>query len=309
MSMEVRLLRSEEYDQAATLIYESLNQWYQKNRGFKLVTGPVESMLLFPRVYEALDPHCCVVVEDNSTGRLSGTCFFHPRPTHVSLGIMNVHPDYFGQGVGSMLLKYIIDIAEARHQSLRLVSSAMNLESFCLYNRYGFVPTIFFQDMTVRVPEKGFAIQCPEGKSIHRASFEDIPAMVALERELYSIEREKDFRFFIQNEDNIWRTSLLVDEKSGELEGFVSSVLDPGSHMIGPGVSRTEEGMAALIRYELNACPGKTPVWLIPSHCLKLRQSMFELGAKNCELHIGQVRGEYTAATGVIIPSFMPETS
>jgi hypothetical protein len=35
---------------------------------------------------------------------------------------------------------------------------------------------------------------------------------------------------------------------------------------------------------------------------------MYALGAKNCELHFGQVRGPWTAPTGVVMPTFMPET-
>ncbi|MDR0609768.1 MAG: hypothetical protein LBG58_06640 [Planctomycetaceae bacterium] len=52
-------------------------------------------------VYESLDPNCCVLVEEINSKRIAGSCFFHPRPRHVSLGILNTRPDFFGNGVAS----------------------------------------------------------------------------------------------------------------------------------------------------------------------------------------------------------------
>ena len=95
---------------------------------------------LFPETYEALDPGCTLVAEHPRTGRLMGSCFHHPRETHVSLGIMNVHPAYFGMGVARRLLRAITDDADARGLPVRLVSSAFNLDSYSLYTRAGFVP-------------------------------------------------------------------------------------------------------------------------------------------------------------------------
>lgn len=308
-SFEILPLGRERWDEAAQLIYRSLNAWYRKNRGFDLVTGPSESMLLFPRVYEALDPGCCAAAFDRATGRLAGTCFYHPRPTHVALGILNVEPDYFGRGVAGRILRFVIDFAESEKKPVRLVSSAMNLDSFSLYNRHGFVPTVFFQDMTVTVPPGGFPVEPPEGFEVRDAHSDDIPAMVALERELYSVEREKDWRFFLANEGKIWGLSVLVEKRSGRIDGFTASVCDPGSNMIGPGIARTDEGAAALVRRELSRYPGKSPVWLVPGTAVRFRAAMYSLGATNCETHIAQVRGEAAPPSGVVLPSFMPETA
>ena len=113
------------------------------------------------RVYEDLDPGCCVVAEDTASGQLLGSCFYHPRETHVSLGIMNAHPDSFGRGVAGKLLRYIIDFADRQSKPVRLVSSAMNLDSFSLYNRNGFVPRKLFQDMFVPVRRQAAADDSP----------------------------------------------------------------------------------------------------------------------------------------------------
>src|SRR4029450_1138689 len=110
----------------------------------------------FYEVYSALEPGCAVVAENTRTGRLMGSCFYHPRKHHVSLGIMNVHPNYFGGGVARALLQHIIDYTERRGcKALRLTSSALNLDSFSLYNRAGFVPRYAYQDMFLKVPERG----------------------------------------------------------------------------------------------------------------------------------------------------------
>lgn len=305
----IRRMERGDWNEVAELIFHSLNDWYRIHRGIDPFVQTKESMSVFPRVYEALDPESCVLAVDSVTNRIAASSFFHPRPTHISLGILNVHPDFWGRRAGGAVLKEIIRIADEAQLPLRLVSSALNFESFNLYNRNGFVPTIFFQDMIVEVPNGGFPVNPPKGTELVDAAPADIPEMVALEKRLYSIDREKDFRFFIENREGIWGMSLLRETAAGRLVGFCASVCDPGSNMVGPGIAETEEGAAALIRRELNRYPGRKPVWLIPSGAKTLRREMFEIGAKNCELHIGQVRGTFTPASGIVLPSFMPETS
>ena len=84
-----------------------------------------ETAGIFFDVYEDLDPGCCVVAELQETGRIIGSCFYHPRPTHVSLGIMNAHPSYFGLGVARKLLDFICAFADDQQKPVRLVSSAI----------------------------------------------------------------------------------------------------------------------------------------------------------------------------------------
>ena len=205
------------------------------------------------------------------------------------------------------MLRYIIDDAARRNLPVRLVSGATNVDSFSLYNRIGFVPTRFFQDMTVKVPDEGFDVAAPSGYVFRDATVEDIPQIVALESELSFIEREKDYRFFLRNGDGIWHMSVL-EGPDGKLGGFLVSVNDPGSNMLGPGLARNEAIAAALVRGELNFHRGNSPVWLVPSCARTLVDAMYALGAKNCDLHISQVLGEYIPETGIVFPTFMPET-
>ena len=160
-NIELRTMRGDEWGEVAELIYDSTNAWYVARGRPAIFSGPKENARLFCSVYEQLDPGCCVVAEDQGARRLAGSCFYHPRSTHVSLGIMNVHPDYFGQKIASRMLRYITDVADRDGKPVRLVSSAINLDSYSLYNRAGFVPRLIYLDMIMKVPETGLDQEAP----------------------------------------------------------------------------------------------------------------------------------------------------
>jgi hypothetical protein len=190
---------------------------------------------------------------------------------------------------------------------VRLVSSAMNLDSFSLYNRNGFVPRKLFQDMfvptTAKLPStvRGY-------ERVRNARPADVAAMALLEEELAHIRRENDYRYFIDNRRGVWHASVYQND-GGEIDGFLVSIGHPGSNMLGPGVMRSEEQAAALILRELHHRQGATPVFLVPVECTALVQTLYSWGARNCELHFSQVRGEYVPPSGVVMPTFMPETA
>jgi GNAT superfamily N-acetyltransferase len=299
----------EDRHEVAALICVSTNYWYRASgRPAVFCNGP-DSTTLFFDVYEALDPGCCVVAADPASGHLMGSCFYHPRETHVSLGIMNVHPNYFSRGVAGGLLRFILDVADRQQKPVRLVSSAMNLDSYSLYTRAGFVPRRAFQDMMLTVSADGLR-QSVNGleRQVRPATLEDVPRIVALEDEISHIRREKDFRYFVENRDGIWGLSVL-DDGWGGIDGFLASVNHPGSNMLGPGAARTEDGAAALILAELNRHRGRSPVWLVPADCGGLVQRMYAWGAKNVEIHFAQVRGRFDGFHGIVLPTFMPETA
>jgi hypothetical protein len=236
-----------------------------------------------------------------------GSCFYHPRPTHVSLGIMNVHPSYFGMGVARKLLGFVTDFADRAGRPLRLVSSALNLDSFSLYTRAGFVPRMAFQDVALTVPDGGFAGEAPGRDRVRRATGEDVAAIVGLERSVSGISREKDWRSFITNTAGIWHVSVLRAE-DGEMVGALASIRHPGSNMIGPGVATTEAAALALVAAELDVNRGRTPVFLVPATCTAMVKAAYAWGGRNCEIHFAQCRGPWQTPQGVVMPTFMPET-
>jgi GNAT superfamily N-acetyltransferase len=304
--ISLRPMTDADWLDVAGLIYDSTNAWYVANGRSPIFGGPRDSTLLFCSVYEQLDPGCCVLAVDQSSGRVAGSCFYHPRSTHVSLGIMNVHPDFFGQGVARQMLSLITDFADERQLPVRLVSSAINLDSYSLYNRAGFVPRIVYQDMILQVPETGISDSSVDTSPVRQATTGDIDAIVALERELNHIERERDIRYFVENKDGIWHTT--VHAVNDTIDGFLVSVFHPGSHMLGPGAARTASVINALILDQLNHHRGRQPVWLVPARQREVVDKMYSWGARNCELHFAQCRGEIPPSQGIVLPTFMPET-
>ena len=79
--------------------------------------------------------------------------------------------------------------------------------------------------------------------------------------------------------------------------------------MLGPGISRTDEQAIALIQKELDVNRGRSPVLLVPVEREKMVRQMYDWGARNCELHFCQVRGEFRPFNGVNMPTFILETA
>ncbi len=304
----LRAMEADDWDEVAELICLGTNHWYQTHgMGPIFLNGPT-SALLFCEVYESLDPGCCILAVNEETGKIAGSCFYHPRESHVSLGIMNVHPNYFGNSIARKLLDFVIHFADREEKPIRLVSSALNLDSFSLYNRRGFVPRQTFQDMYLKVPESGLSFETPGLANVRKANLGDVRAMLELELELSHISREKDFRYFIENESDCWHVSVF-EEADRTISGFLVSIFHPGSNMLGPGVARTEMQSIALIHAELNHHAGRSPVFLVPVQKSTLVNTMYRWGARNCEIHFSQVRGDYREPSGVVMPTFMPETA
>lgn len=295
-------------DAVAELICVSTNHYYQ-TRGRPAIFGCGDEVTgVFFDVYESLDPGCGLIVENEKTGRLMGSCFYHPRETHVSLGIMNVHPNHAGKGVARALLDRILAIADEQRKPTRLVSSALNLDSFSLYNRAGFTPRAAYQDMLISVPAQGLEADAPMKDRVRPARVDDVKKIGDLEQELAGIRRDKDYRFFIDNALGFWRSAVL-ESPGGRLEGFLASSLSGGCNMIGPGFARSAEGAIGLIAWHLDQHRGRTPVVLVPVEARAIVEWMYKQGARNCEIHFTQVRGAFTPFSGINLPSFLPETA
>jgi GNAT superfamily N-acetyltransferase len=303
----IRTMTDDDRHEIAELIYISINHWYMKNGRPEIFRGGPRVTEIFFDVYDALDPGCGIVAENTSTGRLMGSCFYHPRPHHISLGIMNVHPNYFGSGAGKVLLQYIIDFSQREGKPLRLTQSAINLDSFSLYNKAGFVPRHAYQDMFLAVPEAGFPADVPGRDRVRDAKLDDVAGMAELEMSVSKITREKDYEYCIKNESGDWHVSVCEDDGEN-ITGFMISCSHPAMNMLGPCVARGETEAIALLANELNVHAGRTPVFLIPVQCEKMVRQAYDWGARNCELHFCQVLGEFHPFQGVNMPTFLPET-
>lgn len=300
--MNLRSMRPGEEAAVATLIHRSTNSWYRKKLGREIFPGPPEDCWIFTETYGSLDPGCCLVAEID--GEIAGSCFYHPRDTHVGLGIMNVAPEHAGHGVARLLLTGVLE--RAGQLPVRLVSSAMNLDSYSLYTRAGFRAVMVFQDMILPL-DRPSPPPPPVPGTVRTANVADLFAMVDLETEVAGIHRAKDLAHFLRNPGGHW-TTLVHRDAAGRIDGWLASVDHPGCRMIGPGVMRDESVTLALLHAQLVHRRGTVPVFLIPTHESDLIAELYGWGCRNVEMHFAQVRGPYVQPQGITLPAFLPES-
>lgn len=293
----------------ARLLHRALVHWYESRLGQGARFGEShETFKLFPEVYEALDPGECVTAR-TSSGEIVGVCFSHERETHVSVGIVATSPDAGGRGIAKKMMSLVLEKAKRLGKPARLVSSLLNLDSFSLYTRLGFVPGAIFQDLLITVPDTGMTAAVPSGiERVREAVLADAPRIADFEQLQQGIRREKDFAFFMRNEVGAWR--LLVSEVAeGSVKGFLGMSTHPSCTMIGPGVAADEETAIALLWKALDGLRGKTLVFLAPCTASKLVRTAYSWGARNVELHVAQSTAPIAGAKGIVFPTFMPETA
>lgn len=300
--MKLERLRPHQYDELAKLLHASLDVWHRTRLNVDRFGTEWEPFRLTVDVYEALDPGCCVVALDDS-GAMIGSAFYHPRETHVGVGVVSVHPNAFNQGVGRAMMQEIIRVADGK--PLRLVSSAMNLDSFSLYTRLGFVPQLILQSMTMNVPAAGFAGASTRARP---ATMADVPAIADFEFRLNGIRKEQDYRFFVENKAGCWRL-IVIDKPDGSLAGFLAASALPTDNMLGQGVAEDEAVMIELLHSMLDVhFRGQTVAFILPSKCSRLVRQAYAWGARNRETNLLSVLGEAPAIQGVTLPTFLPES-
>ncbi len=308
--MLLRPLQDSDVSEYAELLYGAFNFWYWKHGwGKNFLNCHPQETAIYCQIYKDINPGCSVAVFDENNGRMMGVCFYHPREYHVSLGVMSVHPNYGGQGVGRQMINHILTYTrEHDYDACRLVSSAGNMDSFSLYNRAGFVPYLSYQDMVITIPETSLgSIPIAGTDCVREANLSDIDQMGLLELEVSCIKREIDYRYAIENPRDIFHASVYVNHQQ-QVEGFMISVKHPALNMLGPCVARTEAIAIALIRQELERFNGSQVLILIPMDKRKIVEQMYAWIAINVETHLYEVWGKFTGFNGVNIPGFLPET-
>ena len=301
----IRTMKPKEWEEVGKLIYVATNTWYEQNGKSPVFSCEAADLRFFCEVYEGMDPGCCLVAEIDA--QIAASCFYHPRPTHYSLGIMCVHPKFYGRGLAKKLLNEIIRLSSEANKPLNLISSAINLDSFSLYNKAGFAPISFYQDMIIPVPEEGFDFAINELACTRSATIADIPEMVKLEMDIHGQDHSKDFEYIINVSSGHWNCN--VYEENGKILGFLCSVNHPSTKIIGLGAFRSESIALTLIKSHLNFYKAHSPLVIIPSSQRDLVKELLKLKARNVELHITQTIADNPTLpkNGFIIPTFMPE--
>ncbi|MDH4322325.1 MAG: GNAT family N-acetyltransferase, partial [Desulfobulbaceae bacterium] len=224
--MILRPLTHEDVTEHADLLYVSFNFWYWKHGWCRdYFTCNPHDTAIFYNIYTDLSPGCSVAAFEPASGRMMGSCFYHPREHHVSLGIMSVHPNYLGKGVGRALVNHITDYIDNNgYKAGRIASSAINMDSFSLYNRSGFIPRVVYQDMVLTVPQKGLTAPPVAGQErVRKATLADVDGMGELEMVVSHIRREQDYRYAIENPRRVLQASVYENDQQG-IDGFMISV-------------------------------------------------------------------------------------
>ncbi|MFI3155625.1 MAG: GNAT family N-acetyltransferase [Methylococcaceae bacterium] len=307
--MLLRPLTGDDRYAYAYMLHRSFNTWYGAH-GWPsdYFSCAPEQAGIFLDIYNDISPGGSIAAFDSNSGNLMGACFFHPREHHVSLGVMSVNPDYFQRGVGRVLVNHIVDFTESnQYAALRLVSSAINMDSFSLYNRSGFIPHGSYHDMVLPVPIAGLHVRYPLRDRVRVAASTDVAAMTALETEVSGISRVNDYRYAIENPRGVLQ-ALVLEGIDGAIDGFMISIKHPALNMLGPCVARSEKATLALLLQATERFRGATPLFVVPMDKRELVETLYDWGARNVETHLFQVRGKFQAFNGVSLPSFLPET-
>lgn len=305
----LRPLTDDDIPEYADMLFGAFNAWWWRHGLGKNFYDcqPIDTGIFY-QIYNDMAPGCSVAAFHEETGRMMGACFYHPREVHLSLGIMAVHPNYMGNGVARRLVNYILDYTRDNdYGSCRLVNSAMNLDSFSLYNSAGFVPREMYQDMMINVPEKGINDHVAREKWVRDAHLSDVPLMAKLERHISNIERKVDYRYAIENPRGVMHASVCENEDGG-IDGFLVSLKSPAINILGPCVAKDAETALALLRMDINRFCGTWALFVVPMQQRKIVEQLYAWKAFNVETHVLQVWGEFQPFKGVVMPSYLPES-
>ena len=302
-----RLLRSE-YDDAAELIHDSTNQWTLKASGKVAFNCLPTDCRLFPDMYDVTDYGECIAAYDIDSGRLVGTCYLHPRDTHIGVGIVNTAPDIAGSGVASTMIRDACQIADAACLPLRLLSSASNMDSYSLYHRAGFTTRTVFQDIHFCVTAHLLdSPSSPSTMGIRLATLDDVSAITDLEKRLTGIVRPQDWSYLIGH--GIPFQVLLIEGPGAILMGVLNATNHPANCTLGPAVAVSEAAMSSLLFASLPFVMDRTVLVLAAPTAQYLCNLLYQWGGRNTDIHLLQVRGEYTEPLGVQLMSFLPESA
>ena len=307
-SFHLSTLTSGHEESVARLLHRSLVQWYESRLGQGNRFGSShEPFLQFPRVYEELDPGEAQAAWDDETHDLLGVCFTHERETHLAIGIVATAPEAGGRGIARKMMEAALEKARTLGKPARLVSSLLNLDSFSLYTRMGFVPGLIFQDLMLAVPETGMTVPPPPGTDrVREARSEEAAQIADREQELQHIRREKDYRYFLADSTGAWKV-LVAEDAEGKLQGCL--VVGSSFGMLGPGFARDADTAAALLWRGLDDMRGRSPVFLLPCREAALVRTLYGWGARNIELHVAQSTAPGPEPVGITFPTFLPESA
>jgi GNAT superfamily N-acetyltransferase len=244
----------------------------------EVATGVMAAMFAHPG-------HYCVVAE--AGGRIIGSNCLDERSVIMGVGPITVDPGIQSQGVGKMLMREVIERAEAQGAAgIRLVQAAFHNRSLSLYESLGF---------DVREP-----LACMQGKTAQRsvagctsrtAKASDVEACNTLSRRVHGFDSGQDL------EQSIDRGTAKVVEREGRITGYASDLA-----FFGHATAETSPDLMALIgSVELFGGPGI----LVPTRNNALFRWCLANGLRVVQPMTLMSMGLYNEPAGAWLPSVM----
>lgn len=147
----------------------------------EVATDVVSMLLANPGFYG-------IVAEDN--GRIVGSNFADQRSSIAGIGPISIDPRVQSQGIGGKLMEAAIDhFASSNVAGIRLVQTAYNNRSLCLYTRLGFQtrePLSVIQGPALNSKFAGYDVR-PAGEA-------DVAACNLLCRRVHGFDRDAELR-------------------------------------------------------------------------------------------------------------------
>ena len=307
--MHLRPMTPADATEVAELIYASINVWYRDNGhpGIQFGGGPGVTEVFF-ETYDALAPGATVIAVNPASGRIMGSCFFHPRPTHVGLGIMNVHPNSFGRGVAKALLPHL-----RLHRRERPPRAASHLERA----QPRLVRALLAQRLRPAARLPGHVGAGAGGRPRRGRPGARARAPRHARRRgghggarARGLGRVEGARLRARDRE---RAGVLERGRAGRRLGRDRRLRDRlrpcRAEHHRPARRSGEAAALALVAYALDLYPGRAPLVLVPVEQRAIIEQLYAWGARISELHFCQVRGAFQPFRGVSMPTFMLETA
>ncbi len=198
-------------------------------------------------------PEGCFVLEEPEVG-LVGTVSTTPYGTALGwIGMLMVLPERQRQGLGQQLMRAALDHLIARGTQRIMLDSTD--AGRALYQRLGFRPVCKIERWEGRASTY-------LGPRARRMRAEDRPAVLALDRTLFGLDRQHILsRLLDDYPDLAW-----VDYEGGDLQGFLLGHRRRGRVNLGPWMSLSLPAAERLLRVAFEQLQGQNVVLHLPDY-------------------------------------------
>jgi len=218
-------------------------------------------------------------------GQVAGSNFLDERDAIVGLGPITVDPAAQNGGIGTALMRHMLDRADRNHApGVRLVQAGYHTRSLCLYTKLGFT----LREPLANMQGPPLALVIP-GCAVRPAVADDLGACNQSCRAVHGHERGRELR------DAIAQRSASIVERSGRITGYATALA-----FFGHAVGESNQDLMALIGAARSfAGPG----FLLPNRNTELFYWCLDRGLRMVQPMTLMSLGLYNEPQGAFLPS------